>query len=206
MTIIRSTILWLWTSPGYPIDGNRWSEIQSVNRYQSIKLVNWHRLISANRWPIDNHTKAVHRLLSIGTATSNRRRARYLSDHLPFLGSPWDETGKTNSDPVFSTQRIYPVARVLELPTCPSLPFRVIMSTQDIRVEAFLNIRCIVKGYHLCCFEVNVGEVLTANKKRGERGNALKVVNHRGQLGHPQSELVNPLWSLHTDISVLFSC
>ena len=30
------------------------------------------------------------------------------------------------------------------------------MSTQDVRAEAFLNIRCIVKGYHLSHFEVNV--------------------------------------------------
>ena len=58
------------------------------------------------------------------------------------------------------------------------------MSTQDVRAEALLNIRCIVKGSHLCRFEVNVGEVSTATKKRGERGNAFKVVNHRGQLGH----------------------
>ena len=94
--------------PGYPIDGNRWSKIQSIIRYQLIKLVNWYRLVLANRWPIDNHTKTIHRLLSIGSATSNRCHARYLSDHPPFLGSPGDEIGKTNSDPVFSTQRIYP--------------------------------------------------------------------------------------------------
>ena len=75
--------------------------------------------------------------------------------------------------------------------------------TQDIRVEALLNIRCIVKGYHLCHFEVNVGEVFTSNKKRGEHGNGFKVVNHRGQLGHLHSEFVDPLWSLHADISVL---
>ena len=55
-----------------------------AGRYQSMKpiigksidqsmtidalLVNWHRLASANRWPIDNHTKVVatHRLSSIG--------------------------------------------------------------------------------------------------------------------------------------------
>ena len=77
------------------------------------------------------------------------------------------------------------------------------MSAQDVRAEALLNIRCIVKGSHLCLFEVNVGEVFTAAKKRGEGGNAFKVVNHRGQLGHLQSELVDPLWSLHTDIAVL---
>ena len=30
--------------------------------------------------------------------------------------------------------------------------------------------------YHLCRSEVNVGEVFTANKKRGERGKAFEVV------------------------------
>ena len=29
------------------------------------------------------------------------------------------------------------------------------MSTQDVWAEALLNIWCIVKGYHLCRFEVN---------------------------------------------------
>ena len=48
--------------PGYPSDGNRWSENQSLNRYQS-KLVNWYRLVSVNRWLINNHTKIVHRLV-----------------------------------------------------------------------------------------------------------------------------------------------
>ena len=38
------------------------------------------------------------------------------------------------------------------------------------------------------------------NKRRGERGNEFKVVNHRGQLGHLQSELEDPLWPLHADI------
>ena len=42
------------------------------------------------------------------------------------------------------------------------------MSKQEVREEVLLNIRCIVKGYHLCHFEVNVGEVFTASKKRGE--------------------------------------
>ena len=30
---------------------------RKTNRYHSIKLVNWYRLVSANRWSIDNHTK-----------------------------------------------------------------------------------------------------------------------------------------------------
>ena len=39
---------WGWLhvyNPAYPIDGNRWSENQSINRYQSIKLVNWYWLV-----------------------------------------------------------------------------------------------------------------------------------------------------------------
>ena len=39
------------------------------------------------------------------------------------------------------------------------------MSMQDGRLVALLNIRCIVKGYHLWRFEVNVGEVFTAKFK-----------------------------------------
>ena len=52
-------------NPGYPIDGNRWSENQSIDQYQSIKLVNWYWLVSVNWWSINNHTKTVHWLLSI---------------------------------------------------------------------------------------------------------------------------------------------
>ena len=74
------------------------------------------------------------------------------------------------------------------------------MSTQDFREEALLNIRCIVKGYHLCSFEVNASEVLTGKKKRRERGNAFKVVNYRGQRGHIPSELVDPF------LATLLSC
>ena len=89
--------------PGYPIDGNRWSENQSINRYQSIKLVNWYRLVSVNRWSIDNHTKTVHRLLSIGTATSNRphAHARYPSDQRPLLGDRYESwQNKTTQSPL----------------------------------------------------------------------------------------------------------
>ena len=64
---------------------------------------------------------------------------------------------------------------------------------QEVLEEVLLNIRCIVTGYHLSRFEVSVGEVFTASKKRGEHGNVFKVVKHRGQLGHLQSELVDSL-------------
>ena len=81
------------------MDGNRWSEDQSINRYQTINLINWYGLVSINRWSIDNHKK---NRSSFGTATPNRLHACYLSDHPPFLGNPGDD-----SDPVFSTQRTF---------------------------------------------------------------------------------------------------
>ena len=84
-----------YAHPGVSNRWNRWSENQSINRYQSIKLVNWYRLVSVNRRSIDNHTKIVHRLTSIGRGPRNRRHAHYLSDHPPFLGSPGDEIGET---------------------------------------------------------------------------------------------------------------
>ena len=65
-----------------------------------------------------------------------------------------------------------------------------------------LSVRCVVKGYHECPFEVNVGEIFYAFKKRGKRGNAFRVTNDRGQLGHLQIELVGPLWPLHKEITV----
>ena len=42
------------------------------------------------------------------------------------------------------------------------------MSKKEVRQEVLLNIRYIVKGYHLCRFEVNAGEVFTTSKKRRE--------------------------------------
>ena len=47
-----------------------------------------------------------------------------------------------------------------------------------------LSIRCVIKGNHECLFKVNIGETFYAFKKRGEYGNAFKVTNDRGQLGH----------------------
>ena len=47
---------------------------KSIDQSMTINdlLVNWHRLASANQWPIDNHTKVVatHRLSSIGVKNS----------------------------------------------------------------------------------------------------------------------------------------
>ena len=95
---------------------------------------------------------------------------------------PWGQ------NPTQSSQRkvytllysFYPLAR-----HCLSMS-----STQDVQVEALLNIRFIVKGSRPCRFEVNIAEVFTANKKRGEPGNGTAC----GQLSHPHSELVDPLW------------
>ena len=91
-------------------------------------------------------------MASIGTEPQNRCHAPNLSNHLPFLGSLGDEIGKTILTQ--SSQR---------------------KEYTPLRVEASLNIECIIKDYHLWRFEVNVSEVFIANKKR-ERGNALKVM------------------------------
>ena len=77
---------------------------------------------------------------------------------------------------------------------------------QEVLEEVLLYVRCIVKGYHLCHFEVNVGEVFTVSKKRGKHGNMFKVVNHRGQLGHLQSKLVDPLSSYAAVVDNFIVC
>ena len=53
-----------------------------------------------------------------------------------------------------------------------------------------LSIRCVVKGYHECPFEVNIGEKFYAFKKRGERGNAFKATNDRGSSATFKSSLL----------------
>ena len=50
------------------------------------------------------------------------------------------------------------------------------MSTKEVGEEALLNIRCTVKGYNLCRFEVNIGELFTANKKSGIAEARLKLL------------------------------
>ena len=60
-----------------------------------MKLVSWSRLVSVNRWSINKHTKIVHRLLSTGTATLNRRHSCYLWWAPDAAWSPRDEIGKT---------------------------------------------------------------------------------------------------------------
>ena len=60
-----------------------------------MKLVSWARLVSVNRWSINNHTKIVHRFLSTGTATLNRRHSCYLWWAPDAAWSPRDEIGKT---------------------------------------------------------------------------------------------------------------
>jgi len=55
-----------------------------------------------------------------------------------------------------------------------------------------MKIHCVVKGYHECLFDAEVGE----QKNIGSRGQALKVCNSRGQLGHIQGELVPFLWPI----------
>lgn len=57
-------------------------------------------------------------------------------------------------------------------------------------------IYAIVKGYHECPFDINIGEKFNVSKKRGERSNALRLHAERGQPGHLQKELVPVLWPI----------
>ena len=185
--------------PGYPVDGNRWSENQSINRHQSIKLVNWYRLVAVNRWPIDNHTKTVHRLASIGRGPRNRRHACYLSDHPPHFRSPGD-------DPVFSAQ-IKNITRC----TCTWITYLPVIVFPCHNVYA----RRLGRGFT----EYKVhrqrlsslpfwGERLwgSLQTRRGEKAETRfklwTIVDNHWQLCHLQSELVDPLWPLPVDLSV----
>ena len=63
-----------------------------------------------------------------------------------------------------------------------------------------LIIEGIVKGYDECPVTVKTGESFSLEKKIGDRGEAFRVVNSRGQLGHIQKELVAILWPLESTI------
>lgn len=80
-------------------------------------------------------------------------------------------------------------------------PGESIMSEEERNVNLQI-FNVVVKGYHECLFSVQVGERFTAQKKRGDRGNAFKVMGDQGQLGHLQRDLVSPLWQLKNEISV----
>ena len=64
-----------------------------------------------------------------------------------------------------------------------------------------VNVKCVVKGYQECRFDVKEGEEFKVSKKIGEKGRAFRVENERGQLGHLQRELVAALWSVNASIT-----
>ena len=67
--------------------------------------------------------------------------------------------------------------------------------------EVKVIIRCVVKGYQECLFDVDIGEKFEIKSKIGSKGRAFKLCNNRGQLGHLQPELVAPLWPLARQLS-----
>ena len=69
---------------------------------------------------------------------------------------------------------------------------------QDLSVneKVEVHVRCVVKGYHECEFNVNLEEEFVAEKKKGARERAFRVYDGRGQLGHLERELVASLWPL----------
>ena len=74
------------------------------------------------------------------------------------------------------------------------------------RVEtAKMKIHCVVKGYHECLFDVEVGEHFELSKKIVSRGQALKVCNSREQLARPQSRGARSISMAHS-LLVLCCC
>jgi len=61
-------------------------------------------------------------------------------------------------------------------------------------IKGEFSIHAFIKGYHLCCSEVNVGKQFSADKKNRECRNVFKVTSEHGQLGHLQSDLVDGLF------------
>ena len=119
--------------------------------------------MSVNWWPIDKHTKIVHRLASIGRRHRNRRHARYLSDHLPFFRSPGDDS--------VSSAKIKNITRckctwITHLPVI-AFPCHNVYARRLGRGFTEYKVQS-ERGYLLCRFEVNVREVFTANKKKGK--------------------------------------
>ena len=49
-----------------------------------------------------------------------------------------------------------------------------------------MKLHCVVKGYHECLFDLEDDEHFELSRKIESRGEALKVCNCRGQLGHIQ--------------------
>ena len=75
------------------------------------------------------------------------------------------------------------------------------VSSAEVNAEVVdVVIKSVVKGYHECSFQVEVGEIFTASKKHGEKGRAFKVHDVRGQLGHLERRLVAPLWRFSNDL------
>ena len=137
-----------------------------TNWYQSIKLVNWYRLVSINRWSIDNHMKN-RSLIAIDWHSYVKQMSctlRMLPVYL-IINHVWKAPGTK------LVKQFWPrLFNAKNIPHCTStrsthlsvIAFPVSLSTQEVREEALLNIRCIVEGYNLCCFEVNVGELFIA--------------------------------------------
>ena len=130
--------------------------VQSLTAQKS--FIDWHQLLAQAR-----------------PGPRNRHHARYMGD----------EIGKKKFRPSLLSTKSAPRSTCTRFTHLPIIAFPCHNAyARCLHREALLNIMCIVKGYHLCHLEVNFGEVFTANQKRGECGNAFKVVNHHGQLGH----------------------
>ena len=146
---------------------------RKTNRYQSIKLVNWFRLVSVNQWTIDNHTKKPF-IDCYWLAQQCQTDVTHImhATACPIIIHVWEALGmklvKQFWTRLFNAKNI-PRCTCTRSTHLPVIAFPVSQFTREVRKEALLNIRCIVKGYNLCCFEVNVGELFTAKRRMRKR-------------------------------------
>ena len=162
-----------FNNPGYPIDGNRWSENQSINRYQWIKLVNWHRLVSVNRWSIDNHQKPFidcYRLAQ-QPRTDVTRATCPITRHFRKLVKQFRRSllkTKPECTPL-------PCTGITHLPVI-AFPYHYVYARSPGR--GFTEYKEHRQRLSFLPFWGERRWIVIANKKRGERGNAIKVVHY----------------------------
>ena len=88
-----------------------------------MKLVSWSRLVSANRWSINDHTKIVHQLLLTDTATLNRHHSCYLWWAPDATWSPGDEIKVKQFQPSLLNAKDIPRCTCTQITHLPIIAF-----------------------------------------------------------------------------------
>ena len=129
-------------------------------------------------------------MLSIGTATSKRSHARYTC---PISGHFSEALGTKLAKQIRpSLLNAINISRLTCIPmtTCQSLSFRVIKSTQEVREEVLLNIRCII----FAVLRSSVRSLLQARKgENAEKHSKLLTIVDYSATYSPSLWILSPL-------------